>query len=288
MNTLYSFSDDSFTKPVPGTHRLGIHITESHMAVMVIQNEHNKICGFQLLEHNPPVQLSESYKIKELFENVIDRHEWLSVPDIKITVLVPGNFITFLPEEYFDSYKKEQLIEPQYFIQPSDVLFSEKLSTNPCIALFALPWNWNQHLKSRYSDVKLLQEDVCWAEAVISAKQKHLSGTSVILYLDKGTVKILIAKNANILFFNTFKYFEPVDVLYYLQLVADQTGLDATSVKLYLAGPCHDNPEIEKLLSQYSYDTGEIKLPFLDSIPSTIRKKYAQAHLALFSVLICG
>ncbi|MHC1706175.1 MAG: DUF3822 family protein [Bacteroidales bacterium] len=283
-----SYTDGSFTGPVAGAHLIYIHIAASFVAMLAVEKEQKKVLALQAFDVNEASGTNESSSLSLLLTGLADQHPWLSNPALVSKVLVPGNGLALVPESVFDPYAKELMMEPQYQIQSSDIIVAEKLVSHPLIAVFALHWNYNQQLKSRFPLSQLNHEDTCWINAVLSAKDKGLSSSSAVLYLERNTLKVAGIFQGKLLFFNKFYVEGNNDVLYYLQLCLNQNKMDVSSTGIFLAGPESSNAGLDSFLNNYSFTVSPLILSSFNELPVELRKKYSCLYLPLFSLITCG
>ena len=288
VKTVLSLAGDDFSKPVYGIHRLGIHFNSTYIGLLVINKEQNKVAAFQLLEPEEQFNVADGAAIRKMLDSLIAGHEWFSDNTITTTVLIPGNGFTLVPVEAYDSYNKEQLLEPQYQVQTSDIVFAEQLADNPVMAVYTLPWGWSQQLRSHFTDLKLIHEDVCWLNLAISTQGKNLPDKAAVLYVEPDKLKIQLIEKGKLLYFNSFYFQDNYDILYYLQLALSQFGMGTAATDILLAGTGYDDLALETFLKQYTLSINPLKFPFFNTLPVAMRKYYPTHYLALFSTAICG
>lgn len=288
VKTVLSFAEEGFSKPVSGLHRLGMHFTSTYVALLAINNEQKKGVAFQLLEPVHPFDINEATEVRQMIDYFISQHEWFSDSSVSTSVLIPGNGLTLVPSDVFDSYSKELILEPQYQVQSGDIVYTEKIGDSPYTTVYALPWSWNQQLRSRFTDLKLFHEDVCWLNIALTEQGKNLPETAAILYVEFEKLKIQLIKKRKLLYYNSFYYQGKEDILYYLQLALNQFGMGTSMMDIFLAGTGFNELALESFLKQYSSSVNLLKFPFYNTLPASLRKNYPSLYLALFSLALCG
>lgn len=288
VNPTVYLSKDSFSKPIPGPHALGIHFSEKTVSMLALTEDYNKVLALQVLQINEPLSGIEEQAVSQLIDYLINHHEWLTDSSLKITVLLPGKGFTLVPEEIIDTYNKEQLLEPNYQLQPNDVVLAEKLNAMPVTAVYALPWTWNNRIKNHFSDATIVHEDVFWIDHCLQALKNQKSSPSVILMTAENYVKILIIKDKELIYYNSFFIQSDEDILYYLHLAVQQHGLDIQGLSLWIAG---SNPEEKKCLTlfkKYNRNVSLLNLPWFNRFSPTFSRKIVNRYLTLFSIATCG
>jgi hypothetical protein len=71
------------------------------------------------------------------------------------------------------------------------------------------------------------------------------------VHIQKEHFELVIVKNQELLFFNSFQYTTPEDFIYYLLFTCEQLQLNPETVNVHLLGSCTEDDAIYKMAFKY-------------------------------------
>lgn len=93
---------------------------------------------------------------------------------------------------------------------------------------------------------------------------------AVFVHLHASYIQVAAFERGNLLFFNTFKYEKPSDVLYFTLLVYDQYFLKPTENQLFISGSLLKDAEIYRQYERFIRHIRFCPSPALPGVPDTI------------------
>ena len=115
-------------------------------------------------------------------------------------------------------------------------------------------------------------QKLSYTVGLIEALKKYSaeSDVAVCVHIRSAYLQIAAFERGNILFFNTFAYEKPSDVLYFTLLVYDQFHLKASDVPLYISGELLKDSEIYKQYERFIRHTKFLPVPPFSGVQEAI------------------
>ncbi len=282
-----SIIDQQVSRPVPGEHCLGIYLSGQQIALMLFSSEYRKILGMSLIESSEPWNPDQNDQVTGLLDYLVSSHAWFSDPAVRMTFLYQSSSFSLVPETLYDPYSKEHLLEPVFQNETSDLMYAERLESYDAYAMYAVPWNLNNQLRTRFADYHILHPDIPWLNQLMLHKRKSHGADSMELMLGGTRLTLTIVRDNKLLYHNEFPYKTWQDVLYYILLAAGQQDLSPGKLNLQMAGWGADDPEGNELLDKYFNSCQPLSFSCLDHIPAGMKKGHCNRLLPLFSLKKC-
>lgn len=174
--------------------------------------------------------------------------EILHMPFAERRCALSSEFVTLVPNRLFF---QEEL--PKYFqlLRPGaeNVQWGfEELPTFGCHVV----WGAEPHFNMLFQGFQPKH----LAGALIQGFNKlaSASGRSVFANIRGNQAQLVVYDDGNLLFFNTFEFWKPSDLLYFVLLVYDQFKLNPETQTLQVAGALTADSELHKVLFRYIRD----------------------------------
>ena len=112
------------------------------------------------------------------------------------------------------------------------------------------------------------------------------ANTCLFTYIRSGELQVLLFKDQDLQFFNTFTYHSANDFIYYILLVYDQFKLSPESVPIHLLGQLIKDSEVFRLLQKYLQFIDFVEAPSDIHIGPKLRRVPNYFYFDLYSVLL--
>ncbi|MCX6270238.1 MAG: DUF3822 family protein [Bacteroidetes bacterium] len=266
-------------------HSIGMHVTGSQVEICLMSATRTEVFGVEVFRYQEGSPGVDETLIKGTLDYFCNRHPWFEDRDIPVTLMLSHRSFTLVPEPLFDNYRKEVYLEPLYPVQTGEMIFSEKIAELNAVAVYAIPWMWNQEMKSHFSHYIITHENVPLLGKLVPSLPTDNYAASVFLYLSDNWMKISLFNRSGLIFFNEFNVRTREDVLYYTLLSLKENDLDPSRTEVMTAGESPECPDLVSYLDNYFRSSRPVNLPWFKKIPIEMRKHSSFSFMLLFSLL---
>ncbi|MEQ8359723.1 MAG: DUF3822 family protein [Cytophagales bacterium] len=280
--------DEKFNVEDIGSYDLVLYLSSKHFKCSAASEKLGRCVFFESFDFTKTLdQDAILNQLNLIFEehHVLQAGFWNSV-----RCVLSEEFFTLVPKELFIEKKASKLLAlnfSEFDARSKDTGFF-KPNSGPAISVFSIPKKINTFLKKFYPKIKIqyLHELTSTLEGIISwgAGRPKVEFSA---YLHNQNITIVCTDKGKIRFFNTFKYDNPEDAIYYLLSVIQEFDIKASQASLSFYGDVVKDSAIIKSAQKY---IGEVHLgerPKLfyfnyefDEIPS-------QWHFETFCAYLC-
>jgi len=206
----------------------------------------------------------------EELQGVLSDHKLLKLPFRTIHAAVATPQATLVPARLFSAQECAKYFK---LLQPAkqDTFFGyEEIKQFACYLV------WGAGPAYRYFGNRYQPRHV--AGALIHQYQALAiqNGYSIFLNIRGNEAQITIFDGKNLVFYNTFEFNRPVDLLYFVLLVYDQFNLNPEQVPLQASGALLEDSECYKMLYKYLQQIQFVTPTMASNLPKT--EKALPAH----------
>ncbi len=229
--------------------------------------------------------------ILEQLKFIFDEHHILQAGFWNsVRCVLSEEFFTLVPKDYFEEKKASKVLSfnfNDFDARSKDTGFF-KPNSGPAISVFSIPKKVNSFLNKFYPKIKIqyLHELTSTLEGIISwgAARPKMEFSA---YMHNQNVTIICTDKGKIKFFNTFKYDNPEDVIYYALSVMQEFDVKASAAAISFYGDVVKDSAVYKNAEKYISEVSLGERPKLfyfnyefDEIPS-------QWHFETFCAYLC-
>ena len=222
--------------------------------------------------NNSTVQVLKSWVFPELhheqsIRKILNGHDLVAYPYGKTMVSFFTTHQTLTPRRMFDMSQKSAYLETLLDNVP-DTAFVQDI---PALDSF-LAWTPPPEILKicRYffptADLKPQLAPLLLRTHEMSAGDE----TKIFVHFRSSHIQIISFERGNLLFFNTFSYEKPSDILYFTLLVYDQLNIKPAQTGLIISGELLEESEIYRQFQRFIRDIRFLPSPTLSGVPQHI------------------
>lgn len=155
--------------------------------------------------------------------------------------------LTLIPVTLYTEENKTQLSGFCNSRKQDNLVYEDYMQNLNAYGLYFLPMACAAALQRWFPGHQLRHSGTILIESVLKSIRQNGLPADMVLYFQKSTVGILLFKNRQLEYYQTFSCYSADDLMYYLFYVMRQFKLDQQTLKVLCAG------EIEKHSPQYDY-----------------------------------
>lgn len=227
-------------------------------------------------EHNPVKalqEIEEVYKAEKILQSNFE----------DVTLLFSNDLYSPVPVEYFLEEEASAYLKFNTKILGTDVVESDRV--NEDLVNVYIPYtNITNYFFDRYGEFEFRHSTSELIKAGLALSDKR--GTTAYLNNYTGYYDLVIIKEGELLFCNTFNYETREDFIYYLLFTAEQLEFDPEVFKLILLGNISTDMEEYKIVYTYIKNV-ELLEPGFEGLTEAYGKQFQREEFLLLQSLGC-
>ncbi|MCF6350666.1 MAG: DUF3822 family protein [Flavobacteriaceae bacterium] len=200
---------------------------------------------YEFLEKiNTPEKLLK--KIQQLFIT----EEILQLKYDKISVIHDNNLSSFVPKALFNKKNLKSYVAFNNKVFNTDYFTFDSL-VNQEMNLVYIPYiNINNFLIDQFGSFNYKHTSSILVENLLNYFTMN-DGISFFVHVSKTHFEVIISKNKQLLFFNTFQHQTKEDFIYYILFTVEQLNLNVEQFSLQFLGVIHKESELYQIVHKY-------------------------------------
>ncbi|MDR4989258.1 MAG: DUF3822 family protein [Bacteroidales bacterium] len=285
LRNIVRLGDTSAYEPAPGKI-VSIGLMPDGFLFALLDQK--KFCYIALEEYRLEQEEDGETALISLMDEWLQQHPLSAIPFEQVhvsyfsprLVLIPGGLFVAGNEETYYTFCSEK--------PPDTQLVKDHLNVLSAFGLYAVPDSIIKFLNSNFRNYRLKHSGSNFIESVLAAQRIESWQADIIINIKNSFIELLLFTKQQLQYYKSFYRKNFDDVLYYLFLVMEQSGRDASKQQLLIVGElAMDTPEFE-MLSKFFPNPGFVRRndAFLysgdfDTIP-------AHYYYNLLNLVSCG
>jgi len=168
--------------------------------------------------------------------------------DFNTIFVVHQNYLnTIVPDKLFDEKELAAYLKFSVKTLATDAFDFDSISTIGAKNVYIPYTNINNFLFQNFGAFEFKHHATVLIEKLLTKNK----GTQMYLHISKNHIDIVLLKENNLHFYNSFKYSSKEDVMYYVLFTAEQLKMDPEEFILVLLGDIKKESELYNLLYTY-------------------------------------
>ena len=184
-------------------------------------------------------------KIEEIFKT----DEYLQKDFSSVLVIHQNNLFTLVPTPYFSENKISEYLNFNIKTLATDFIAFDDIGCVNAKNVYIPYVNINNYLFQNFGGFEYKHHLTVFIETLINLSNSNEK--KVFVNVSKSSIDIVVMRNKQLEFSNTFNFQTKEDFIYYILFTFEQLKLDVEEVKLYFTGDIELESEIYKITYQY-------------------------------------
>jgi hypothetical protein len=224
--------------------KLSIQVSLNGLSFCVFDTIINKvlISNTVIFEKN---QVIEAQLWKTFLNNTI-----LSKPYDEIVILHENSINTFVPKPLFDKNNIASYLQYNVKVFETDFFAYDELINYDINNVYVPFININNFLLDQFESFDYKNANSVLVQKILD-KSKNIDEKQVFVNVTENHFEIVIVKNQDLLFFNSFEYKTPEDFIYYILFTFEQLQLNPELVPIRLLGKISREDSLFKIAYKF-------------------------------------
>lgn len=189
------------------------------------------------------------YYNSENIRSIIEKDDFLTRKYKKIRITMPSPRFTIIPSKFYDPARKNEYYSFNHRSEEGYTILSNKLTDPDAYVVYSVPTTIYELTTGYYPGV-LTCVHVQPLFDYISGISKNINGNYVHLHIERDYFNLIIFRDKELLFCNTFFYKNISDILYFVMNVFKNLDINQEGT-IFLSGVTKKQNELYTVLSSY-------------------------------------
>ncbi|NJK86852.1 MAG: DUF3822 family protein [Bacteroidales bacterium] len=223
-------------------------------------------------------------------ENLIDRLEkifnednLLDKPYSSTSFIFLTQKSTLVPSEFFDESKIKDFFEFNQTLDDLDELNYNYIPAIDAYNIFAIPNYIANHVYDKFRNIKFYHQATPFIQSLVNGFEEQ---NGVHINLNHDFFDIGVIENSALKFYNTFKFLNDTDLLYFIMFVVNQLKIDIQSSLFTVCGESVDKPVLIEALNKYLPNLSYLE-PVYPDFSDIFKKLSCHKYFNLFYLANC-
>lgn len=239
--------DESFDPMLCKEYGMNIQIGKDDIVVAIKDIAKNKFIALEQFQfvHNFNFTLIDS-----LIDEVIEISKLVPYKYKSVNCLIVNGLSTIVPNSLFDEDRKKAFLKFNTDLQGDELVVVNDIKNLNAKNIFALPFSVKSKIDFLFNNVNYIHFSTQLVENIL-VNNKNQNTKKVFIHVQNSHFELIVIESNNLLFYNSFNYQTPEDLIYYLLFAFEQLKLNPEKNELFVLGDIEKNDAIYLLISKY-------------------------------------
>lgn len=207
----------------------------------------------------------EKYILKDIFnfdeladiiDEFINNNVYLNSDFFNSEAYIYTHKYTFFPKRHFTEDITSNIFKINHNIENNEDVLIDVIDKPDIICIYSIPAKLVNVIKQNFKNIGFRHFSSSFINYDLNIN-KNKSGKNISIYFNNFNFEILITENSKVIFYNSFKFITPDDIIYYLLFVFEQLLIDAKEAIINVFGNSSNINDIIENIKKYA---GKVEL----------------------------
>lgn len=238
--------------------KLSIQVSLNGLSFCALQQEQKRILYFRDIRFERKLNPIE---VLQKIENLYQKEEFLKRTSAEVVVLFSNDLYCVVPEKLFKEDNASDYLKFNTKILETDFVAQDYLAEG-LVNVYIPYTNINNFFFDRHGEFEYRHSTSVLIEEFLKLDPKDKEGTTVYLNSHDAGYDLVIIRNGQLIFANSFICETREDFIYYLLFTAEQLDLDPTTFDLILTGDIKEDSERYQIAYTYVKNVNFLETSF--------------------------
>lgn len=248
IQEIYSVKDTSGIPDPSGNKFLSIELSLDGFSYCILDVDRFE---YTVLESFTLEHVRDFEQLGEALENLVKSRNLLTASYQRVNIALISKGVTLVPADLFVHAESKKYLDFNIYPTEDMEIKADRLNNLSAYALYPFPKALSRKLEYLFPGARIRHMSTCLIENVLYMVRYGRFNPNMVLHVQKGHFEILIFKNEQLEFFNSFSYQTWDDLFYYLFFVLEQLGYAAEDLHTMVFGEVGLNSDFYKNIKLY-------------------------------------
>lgn len=276
------YADSDYNAESSFRYKFFLVIAPQQMTTIIADEQINRIVSIKTFTNKKVSFLDMDYNDLKLLTQITDEF----LPNYKSKTVIIANDASILVP---DSLNNSVELETYYKVNKKVLLLSQvlynKLNFKSIVNVFNVRNEILKFVRFNMPTADIIHQSLLFIKACFNLPVQQ-TNENLFIHINPDYIDVLQFSNDEVSFFNSFKYDNQTDIVYYILAVAEQLGI-TLNLQLTIFGNIDSNDTLFALLNKYCKNMHFGKRNSRFSYPITLENVPQQYHFTALNVLLC-
>lgn len=226
--------------------KLSIQIGLNGLSFSIFDNSNKRISSLKTFTKE---RILTPMELLDFLKFIIDTEHLKDKSFDSVTLIYKNELSTLVPKELFDEEFIADYLKFNNKILPTDYISFDELN-NQTVNVFVPLVNINNFIYDSFGTFTYKHFSTVYIDYVLN-NLINPKETKMFVNADDTLFEILVMKDGNLVFFNTFNYSTEEDFIYYILFTAEQLQLNPEVFSLVFTGDIEENSPLFEITYKY-------------------------------------
>ncbi|WP_047545997.1 DUF3822 family protein [Psychroserpens sp. Hel_I_66] len=226
---------------------LSIQIRLSGLSFCILNRTNNSI---EIIEHIDLDKKATPYELLNELKLLIESKSEFNQEFDSVLCIYQNELSCLVPKELFDENNMADYLKFNAKILKTDFINYDNLPVNDSVNIYVPLININNYIFETFGSFDYKHASTILIESLLQRTYEDAT-SKVFINVNTTTFEIVVIKNKELEFYNTFDYTTKEDFIYYILFTIEQLKLNPEIVKTYLMGQINEDDQFFKILYRY-------------------------------------
>lgn len=247
-------TDPSFTLQDTRNYGLNLLFSETTFTFALIDLRSSKYLALHHLhknEHGFKNSTALQPGFPGFLKAVLGAYPWLKGPFRSIHIGYEGQKATLIPATLFDASRIMDYLKLNFSITPQEVGAADHLPRFDTHLVYAIPAEVQEAMKEVFPLAKVVHHGSIFMQTVWLISRLRTVVPRVFIHLRDNAFDLMVYDGRQLLYFNTFTYIAPEDIVYFVLFAIEQLNHNPEKIQAILLGNVDRSSNLYELLFRY-------------------------------------
>jgi len=236
--------------------RLSIQHSQDGFSFCVFDIIRNKYCGIEVYEFQ---NVSSVIVLNKILREIIQTNDWLKAEFEKTEIIIESPKSTLVPVALFDHNHVADYLKLNHPPELGELIGNDHLRQLDAENIFSLPETLVTTFREYFPGAGIHHFSSSLIESLLIRHKNLDSNPIVFTNVRKSWLDILVINKGKLKFFNSFRFKEKEDFVYFLIFVFEQLNLNPENIELKLMGEIPKVSPFFELTFKYIRNVGFVE-----------------------------
>ena len=190
------------------------------------------------------------HEVLTKLKTVIETHSVFEQQFSNVTCIFQNELSCLVPKHLFDEAHLADYLKFNAKILKTDFITYDPLKNRDIVTVYVPLVNINNYIFDTFGSFTYKHSSTVLIETILNVHKKSDVDT-VHLNINAESYELIVIKNSELQFYNSFKYHTKEDFIYYLLFTIEQLKLDTETLKLFFTGQITKEDDLFQLAYKY-------------------------------------
>lgn len=243
-----SILDDSIRFSPDDAYDLALQLDADGLSFSVLdkkRNSYSALVKYSFAKYSSGEKIAEALSIILAEDSILNQFRF-----VKISLSYGNSPAALVPVAVYNPDESRKYLSFHQQTDDADEVITDELKAADAVNVFCLKDNLVDLIRNKFKDIKIHHRSSGLIEGLLfQYRNENVKQASVNIGMKQ--FELVVTKGKDLLYYNSFNFQTPEDVIYHILFVCEQMDMNPSSFELILMGEINRHATIYELITRY-------------------------------------